>query len=97
MYIDLDSDPEAIESFCRGIEKLIQECDKTTKKDSSWATVSTISKDSIEIGCNLYWDVTGSLDERRVRQDWLIDVTRIAKSEGIKFFEPRVRNQIQKD
>ena len=97
LYIDLDSDPEAIESFCTGIEKLIQECDKTTKKDSSWATVSTISKDSIEIGCNLYWDVTGSLDERRVRQDWLIDVTRIAKSEGIKFFEPRVRNQIQKD
>ena len=97
LYIDLDSKPEAIELFCKGIEKLIQDCEKTTKKESSWATVSIISKDSIEIGCNLYWDVSNSLEERRVRQDWLIDITRLAKNEGIKFFEPRVRNQIQKD
>ncbi len=97
LYIDLDSEPEAIEAFCEGIEKLIGECEKATKKESSWASVSTISKDSIEIGCNLYWDVSGSLEERKVRQEWLIGVTRVAKSTGIKFFEPRVRNQIHKD
>ena len=63
------------------------------RKDSSWAKVSAIAKDSIEISCNIYWDVEGGADERDAKQSFLLNVARLAKENGIVFYEPRVRNQ----
>lgn len=93
--LDLDSDPDAVETFCIEVEELIREDENTMKKDDSWAKVSSISKDSIEVSCNIYWDVEGGADEREARQGWLLNVARIAKKNKIEFYEPRIRNQRQ--
>ena len=91
--LDLDSDPDAVQSFTEGMGELIQNDENTMKKDSSYAKVSAIAKDAIEISCNIYWDVEGGADERDARQLFLLNVARLAKENGIEFYEPRVRNQ----
>ncbi|MAP40108.1 MAG: hypothetical protein CL879_10905 [Dehalococcoidia bacterium] len=91
--LDLDSDPDAVQSFTEGVGALIRNDVNTMKEDSSWAKVSAISKDSIEISCNIYWDVEGGADERDARQLFLLNVARLAKENEIVFYEPRVRNQ----
>ena len=91
--LDLDSDPDAVQSFTEGVGALIRNVVNTMKKDSSWAKVSSISKDSIEVSCNIYWDVEGGADERDARQLFLLNVARLAKENEIVFYEPRVRNQ----
>lgn len=91
LSVDLDSDPNSVEAFTNEVAQLIQDHDKTMKKESSYAMVSAIAKDSIEIGCNLYWDVSGAMEEGTARQAWLLDVARTAKKHGIEFYEPRVR------
>ena len=93
--LDLDSEPDSVETFCKEVEELIREDENTMKKDDSWAKVSSISKDSIEVSCNIYWDVEGGADERDARQGWLLNVARIAKKNKIEFYEPRIRNQRQ--
>ena len=91
--LDLDSDPDAVQNFTSGVGDLIRTDENTMKEDASWAKVSAISKDSIEISCNIYWDVNGGADERDARQLFLLNVARLAKENGIAFYEPRVRNQ----
>ena len=91
LSLDLDSDPDAVESFTADVQQLIRDHENSMKEDSSFAMVSAIAKDSIEIGCNIYWDVSGGMAEREARQSWLLDVTRAAKKHGIEFYEPRVR------
>ncbi len=91
--LDLDSDPDAVQNFTEGVGGLIQNDENTMKKDSSYAKVSAIAKDAIEISCNIYWDVEGGADERDARQLFLLNVARLAKENGIEFYEPRVRNQ----
>lgn len=91
LSVDLDSDPDALAAFCKDVEESIGAHPKTMKEDASYAKVASIAKDSIEIGCNIYWDVGGGMEEREARQAWLLDVTRLAKKHGIAFFEPRVR------
>ncbi len=91
--LDLDSDPDAVHNFTSGVGELIKTDENTMKEDASWAKVSAISKDSIEISCNIYWDVKGGADERDARQNFLLNVARLAKENNIEFYEPRVRNQ----
>ena len=91
--LDLDSEPDAVQNFTEGVGELIQNDENTMKKDSSYAKVSAIAKDAIEISCNIYWDVEGGADERDARQLFLLNVARLAKENGIEFYEPRVRNQ----
>jgi MscS family membrane protein len=89
--LDLDSDPDAVQNFTDGVEDLIRTDENTMKEDSSWAKVTSIAKDSIEISCNIYWDVDGGANEKEARQLFLLNVARIAKENGIVFYEPRVR------
>ena len=64
----------------------------TTNIDSSFATVESITSQSIDIKLNLYWDVSSSVEERKVRQNLLLDIARFAKEREIDFFEPRIRS-----
>lgn len=91
LYLDLASDSSAVETFCRGIEQLIEINDKTQKEDDSYAHVQAIAKDSIEIGINLYWDVSGGLEEKQEREKFLINVVGLAQELELTFFEPRIR------
>lgn len=89
--LDLDSDPDAVQKFTEGVEELIRNDENTMKEDASWAKVTSIAKDSIEISCNIYWDVDGGADEKEARQQFLLNIARIAKENSILFYEPRVR------
>jgi len=89
--LDLDSDPDAVHTFTEGVEELIRNDESTMKEDSCWAKVTSIAKDSIEISCNIYWDVDGGANEKEARQSFLLNVARIAKENGIVFYEPRIR------
>ncbi len=89
--LDLDSEPDAVQKFTDGVEELIRNDENTMKEDASWAKVTAIAKDSIEISCNIYWDVDGGANEKVARQSFLLNVARIAKENGIVFYEPRVR------
>ena len=91
--LDLDSDPDAVENFTKGMGELIRNDTNTMKADSSYAKVSAIAKDAIEISCNIYWDVEGGADERVARESFLLNVARLAKENGIEFYEPRARSQ----
>ena len=92
--LDLNSDPDAVETFCRGVEALITNHGKTTKHEGSYARVSTLAKDSIEISCNLYWDVSGGMEERQVREELLLDISKLAKKHDLRFFDPRIRSSM---
>ena len=89
--LDLDSDPDAVQKFTDGVEELIRNDENTMKEDASWAKITSIAKDSIEMSCNIYWDVDGGANEKEARQLFLLNVARIAKENGIVFYEPRVR------
>jgi MscS family membrane protein len=91
--LDLDSDADAVQNFTDGVGELIRNDVNTMKEDSSWAKVSAIAKDSIEVSCNIYWDVEGGANERDAKQAFLLNVARLAKENAIVFYEPRVRNQ----
>ena len=70
---------------------MIRKNSKTQKEDDSYALVSAISKDSIEIGINLYWNVSGGLEEKQEREKILIDIIGLAEGLDLTFFEPRIR------
>ncbi len=90
-YLDLSSNADALEQFCTGVWELVCEHPKTQKHADSYARVSAISKDSFEIACNIYWDVSGGNEEKDAREKLLLDVSRLAESLELEFFEPRMR------
>jgi len=93
LYLDLDSDPENVEKFCDDLLKLIEKNEKTTKKDASFVRVQALGPQAIEIACNLYWDTSSGTEEKELKQDFLLDVMKLAKSLDLQFFEPRLRRQ----
>ena len=92
LHLDLDTNPDSIESFCKAIEDRINNDQKTTNMDSSFATLESISAQSIDIKLNVYWNVNSGIEERMARQALLLDIARFAKERNIDFFEPRVRS-----
>ena len=92
LHLDLDTNPDSIESFCKAIEDRINNDEQTTNMDSSFATLESISAQSIDIKLNVYWNVNSGIEERMARQALLLDIARFAKERKIDFFEPRVRS-----
>lgn len=93
LNLDLDSDPASVEKFCTDLLKAIENNEKTTKKDESSVRVQALGPQAIEIACNLYWDTSSSTEEKELKQDFLLNVLRLAKSLELQFFEPRLRRQ----
>jgi MscS family membrane protein len=91
LSLDLATGPEVLEKFCRGVEGIIFNHPKTTKESSSYAKVSAIAKDSLEVSCNIYWDVSGSMEEKESRESLLLDISSLAKELKVDFYEPRLR------
>ena len=93
LHLDLDSNPDSVEKFCNDLIKLIQENEKTTRKDASTVRVQSLGPQAIDIACNLYWDTASGTEEKELKQNFLLDVMRMAKSLELHFFEPRLRRQ----
>ena len=91
LSLDLNSDSKSVEQFCRGVEELISAHEGTTKKEDSFAKVSAISKDSIEISLNVYW-IEGGEVERNGKEGLLLDIAALAQDKKLRFHDPRVRS-----
>ena len=93
VHLDINSDPEKVESFCQRSLELIQKHDSTTKEDASWCSINTISAQSIDIELNLYWNVDSSIAERKARESLIIDLMELAKELDLSFYDGRIRQQ----
>ena len=93
LHLDINADGEAVDAFCERVHKAIEEHPKTLKEDASFCQVSMISATSLDVDLNLYWDVSGSVEEREERAKFIIDIKNIAEELGIDFYDGRVRQQ----
>ena len=93
VHVDINSDPEKVESFCQRSLDLIHNHDSTTKEDASWCSINTISAQSIDIELNLYWNVDSSIAERKAREALILDLMELAKELGLSFYDGRIRQQ----
>jgi MscS family membrane protein len=93
IHLDINSDPTDVESFCKRALELIQNHEATTKEDSSWCSINTISAQSIDIGLNLYWNVSSSLAERSAREELILGTMELAKELNLSFYDGRIRQQ----
>ena len=90
--LDINSDPTKVSEFCDGVANLIASHEKTMKEEDSFARVSTLGPDAIDIGCNIYWDIASGKVEREARDGFLIEVMEIAKTHELKFHDNRRRH-----
>ena len=90
--LDINSDPSDVDSFCNGVMELIKANGETMKEESSWAQVSALGPDAIDIGCNIYWDIASSKAEREARNNFLLAAMDLAKSHGLSFHDGRIRH-----
>ena len=93
VHLDINSDPERVESFCQRTLDLIHNHEATTKEDSSWCSINTISAQSIDIELNLYWNVDSSIAERKARESLILDLMELAKELDLSFYDGRIRQQ----
>ena len=93
VHLDINSDPEKVESFCQRALALIHDHDSTTKEDASWCSINTISAQSIDIELNLYWNVDSSIAERKAREALILDLMELAKELDLSFYDGRIRQQ----
>ena len=90
--LDINSNPEHVEDFCDGVLSLIENNEHTTKTDASFSKVSTLGPDAIDVGCNIYWDISSGKIEREARNEFLIEVMKLAKNLQLSFHDGRVRH-----
>ncbi|MDP6199631.1 MAG: mechanosensitive ion channel family protein [Candidatus Poseidonia sp.] len=93
LHLDINADGDAVNTFCERVLKTIESHPKTLKEDASFCQVSMISATSLDVDINLYWDVTGGVEERQERAKLIIDIKNIAEDLGIEFYDGRVRQQ----
>ncbi len=90
--LDINSDPTKVSDFCDGVANLIAGHEKTMKEEDSYARVSTLGPDAIDIGCNIYWNINSGKIEREARDNFLIDVMGLAKTHDLNFHDNRRRH-----
>ena len=93
LHLDINADGEAVDAFCERVLKVIEEHPKTLKEEASFCQVSMISATSLDVDLNLYWDVSGGVEERQERAKLIIQIKNIAEDLGIEFYDGRVRQQ----
>ena len=93
LHLDINADGEAVDTFCQRVLKAIEEHPKTLKEEASFCQVSMISATSLDVDLNLYWDVSGGVEERQERAKLIIQIKNIAEDLGIEFYDGRVRQQ----
>jgi len=93
LHLDINADGDAVNSFCERVLKGIRDNPKTLKKEASFCQVSMISATSLDVDVNLYWDVSGGVEEREERAKLIIQIKNIAEDLGIDFYDGRIRQQ----
>ncbi|MBA4695451.1 MAG: mechanosensitive ion channel family protein [Candidatus Poseidoniales archaeon] len=92
--LDINSDPTQVSNFCDGVADLIASHEKTMKEEDSFARVSALGPDAIDIGCNIYWNINSGKVEREARDGFLIEVMELAKTHDLNFHDNRRRHSV---
>ena len=90
--LDINSDPAKVSVFCDAIDKMIKEHEMTMKEESSFAKVSALGPDAIDVGCNIYWDIDSGVVERETRDEFLMKVMELATTHSLMFHDNRRRH-----
>lgn len=90
--LDINSNPTNVSEFCDGVGDLIASHEMTIKEEESYARVANLGPDSIEIGCNIYWDINSGKVEREARDNFLLKVMQLAQNHDLKFHDNRIRH-----
>lgn len=90
--LDINSEPSDVLEFCSGVVDLVVKHEKTMKEDASYARISSLGPDAVDIGCNIYWDIASGTAEREAREELLIQIMELAKTCGLKFHDNRRRH-----
>ena len=93
MHFDINSEPNAVQKFCDEVTQLILDHSQTTKEDSSYCMIDTISAQSIDVSILVYWDTTSSIEERKARENFILELMQIAKKMNLEFYDSRIRSQ----
>ena len=93
LHLDINADGDAVNTFCDRVLQTIQDNPKTLKEEASFCQVSMISATSLDVDVNLYWDVSGGVEEREERAKFIIAIKNIAEDLNIDFYDGRVRQQ----
>jgi MscS family membrane protein len=93
LHFDINSDNGAIKSFCEHVVKHISENEFTLKEESSWCRVNAISALSLDVDVNLYWNITSGVQEREVREDFILYLMQLATELNLEFYDGRIRTQ----
>ncbi|MBL6886647.1 MAG: mechanosensitive ion channel family protein [Candidatus Poseidonia sp.] len=93
LHLDINADGDAVNTFCERVLKGIRTNPKTLKEEASFCQVSMISATSLDVDINLYWDVSGGVEEREERAKLIIQIKNIAEDLGIDFYDGRIRQQ----
>ena len=93
LHLDINADGDAVNTFCDRVLQTIQDNHKTLKEEASFCQVSMISATSLDVDVNLYWDVSGGVEEREERAKFIIAIKNIAEDLNIDFYDGRVRQQ----
>ncbi|MEC7508048.1 MAG: mechanosensitive ion channel family protein [Candidatus Thermoplasmatota archaeon] len=93
LHLDINADGGAVDTFCQRVLKAIEDHPQTLKEEASFCQVSMISATSLDVDLNLYWDVSGGVEERQERAKLIIQIKNIAEDLGIEFYDGRVRQQ----
>ena len=55
--------------------------------------IETISAQSIDVGILVYWDTTSTIEEKKAREDFILELMQIAKKMNLEFYDSRIRSQ----
>ena len=55
--------------------------------------IDTISAQSIDVSILVYWDTTSSLEEKKAREQFILEIMQVAKDMKLEFYDSRIRSQ----
>ncbi len=93
LHFDINSNDDAIKTYCARVVEHITENEFTLKEESSWCRVNAISALSLDVDINLYWNITSGVQEREVREDFILYLMQLAKELNLEFYDGRIRTQ----
>ena len=93
LHFDINSKSTDIKTYCNTVLEHIANNEHTLKEESSWCRITTISTLSLDIDINLYWNISSGVQEREVREDFILFLMELADELGLDFYDGRIRTQ----
>ncbi|MCB1876396.1 MAG: mechanosensitive ion channel family protein [Chromatiales bacterium] len=87
LRITLDTPPEKVDAFCEGIRELVRQ-HPNTRKDYYQVFLNDFGSASLDVLVYIFFRTPDWGAELRARHDFLLDVLRLARQQGVRFAYP---------